>query len=253
MKCRPVDIADALTVEQQLKLIAVATHAEPLAVAPYVAVLALDTGMRSGEIKQLQLGDLHHEVAAPYLIVRRATTKTDAGARRVSLGQLAVWAISKLLFRARELGAQRLTDCLLPTDRTRHTRSTDPLRGSGYDPNHPQTSWDAEWERLRQQVGIENRRFHDLRHTFITRSAEAGVPIPITRTQVGHLSEAMTRYYTHIGQQAQYEATRKIERHRPELLKLIGLPKPDAIGKDRLEFERVVEGTASRRTKLTIN
>jgi len=47
------DIAEALTPEQCTRLVTVAAQDEPFAVAPYAAVLALDSGMRSGEIKQL--------------------------------------------------------------------------------------------------------------------------------------------------------------------------------------------------------
>ncbi|HXY01486.1 MAG TPA: tyrosine-type recombinase/integrase [Terriglobales bacterium] len=57
------------------------------------------------------------------------------------------------------------------------------------------------WRQLRKQVGIEHRRFHDLRHTYITRAAEAGVPIAVAQAQVGHLSRAMTDHYTSLSYQ----------------------------------------------------
>src|ERR1035441_2808228 len=82
----------------------------PHAVAPYAAALAFATGMRSGEIKGLRLGDLHHESAHPFLYVRRATTKTDAGARRVVLDRIAVWAARKLVARAHLLGCRSPED-----------------------------------------------------------------------------------------------------------------------------------------------
>ena len=39
--------------------------------------------------------------------------------------------------------------------------------------------------------------FHSLRHTFVSLSANAGVPLPIVQSIVGHTSTAMTRHYYH--------------------------------------------------------
>ncbi len=58
--------------------------------------------------------------------------------------------------------------------------------------------------------------FHYLRHTFISRLAEAGAPAAIIQAMVGHTTAAMTARYTHIGaetmkaalSQAQFEAAR---------------------------------------------
>lgn len=53
-------------------------------------------------------------------------------------------------------------------------------------------------------VKIEGRRnktpeatFHSLRHTFVSLSANAGVPLHILQSIVGHESTAMTRHYYH--------------------------------------------------------
>jgi len=39
--------------------------------------------------------------------------------------------------------------------------------------------------------------FHSLRHTFVSMSANAGVPLPVVQSIVGHCSTAMTRHYYH--------------------------------------------------------
>jgi integrase len=91
---------------------------------------------------------------------------------------MARWALSRLLARAKLLGATEAEHYLLPTLLDRHTKADDPLRGgSGYDPFHAQSSWEAEWNSLRKAAKIQHRRFHDLRHTYISRAAEAGVPL----------------------------------------------------------------------------
>ena len=53
-------------------------------------------------------------------------------------------------------------------------------------------------------IKIEGRRkktpeatFHSLRHTFVSLSANAGVPLHIVQSIVGHESTAMTRHYYH--------------------------------------------------------
>lgn len=49
------------------------------------------------------------------------------------------------------------------------------------------------WSKARADAG-----FHSLRHTFVTRAIEAGVPAAIVRALVGHATAAMTDRYTHI-------------------------------------------------------
>ena len=44
--------------------------------------------------------------------------------------------------------------------------------------------------------------FHSLRHTFVTRCVEAGVPVAVVRELVGHTRETMTLHYTHISAEA---------------------------------------------------
>lgn len=58
--------------------------------------------------------------------------------------------------------------------------------------------------RIVTSIQIEGRRtrtpdatFHSLRHTFVSLSANAGVPLPIVQSIVGHSSTAMTRHYYH--------------------------------------------------------
>lgn len=219
------DIPDALTREEAYRLLQVANSAGEDSVAPLVAVVAYATGMRSKEIKQLQLASIRLDSARPQVQVKRATTKTNKGARFVALDSMACWALGKLMNRAHRLGACQPEHYLLPTLLDRHTRTSDPLKGgSGWDVTHPQSSWEAEWDRIRTRAGIEHRRFHDLRHSYITRAAEAGVPLMVIQEQVGHMSVAMTRLYCHISQAIVHKAARLIEEQNPDLLSQLGLP-----------------------------
>jgi integrase len=221
LKTQKSDIPNALSQEESQRLLEIAARAGETAVAPFVAVLAWSTGMRSGEIRQLRLGDIHIGESKPYITVRRRTTKSDAGARRIALDRVAVWALRKLLRRAALIGSIKPEDHLLPTDRARHTRLNDPLHGEhGFDPAHPQSSWEWEWRALQQAARV-NRRFHDLRHTYISRAAEAGVPVAVVQAQVGHMSKEMTAWYTHISEGAQQRAVMQMEAHDAELIQII--------------------------------
>lgn len=51
---------------------------------------------------------------------------------------------------------------------------------------------------------------HSLRHTFVTRAIEAGVPPHVVQTVVGHSSAAMTEHYTHLSDKAVLAAFAKI-------------------------------------------
>jgi integrase len=218
------EVGAALSREEANQLFKVASIAHANAVAPFVAVLAYATGMRSGEIKQLQLGSININHEMPCVYVRRATTKTDRGARHVALDKVACWALRKLLRRAQILGSTAPENYLLPTQLNRHTRETDPLFGrNGFDPTHPQSSWDAEWTSIRKLARIQHRRFHDLRHSYITRAAEAGVPLQVIQAQVGHMSSQMVAYYTHICDRAIHQAALLIEKKSPELLRHLGI------------------------------
>lgn len=44
--------------------------------------------------------------------------------------------------------------------------------------------------------------FHSLRHTFVSFAANAGVPLPVVQSIVGHSSTAMTRHYYHENEDA---------------------------------------------------
>ncbi len=94
------------------------------------------------------------------------------------------------------------------------------------DPAHPQSSFDAEWDDVRAKAKIEHRRFHDLRHSYITRCAEAGIPLSVVQAQVGHMSAAMTEHYTHVSEAAVHKAAKQLERESADLLKRLGLEVP---------------------------
>ena len=82
---------------------------------------------------------------------------------------------------------------------------------------------------IETSVKLEGRRtrtpeatFHSLRHTFVSLAANAGVPLHIVQSIVGHESTAMTRHYYHESAEALRQAVAAI----PDL----GEPERDAPG-----------------------
>jgi integrase len=230
LRVKKSDIPDALTKEESVRVVQQAAKSPPTAVVPFVSTLALDAGVRTGEIKRLKQKDLHHREAQPFIQIRRVTTKSDAGSRRVALGSIGVWSVEKLVARASLIGSLEPEDYLLPTDRARHTHAGDPWHGdTGFDPRHHQTSWVWEWNRFREAAGLTHRRFHDLRHSYISRAAEAGVPISVLQAQVGHMSARMVDWYTHISSQALHKAACLMESESPELVMALGIRKEGSV------------------------
>lgn len=61
-------------------------------------------------------------------------------------------------------------------------------------------------------------RFHDLRHTFRTLGAEAGVPLEIMMAQLGHMDRETSFEYVHVQPQALERAKQMIESGQSKVL-----------------------------------
>jgi integrase len=86
------------------------------------------------------------------------------------------------------------------------------------DPNRPIGDWKEAWEKAKERAGaiLEGKaegedseplecRFHDLRHTAVTRLLEAGIPYPVVASIMGWSAATairMAKRYGHIGNQA---------------------------------------------------
>jgi integrase len=65
-----------------------------------------------------------------------------------------------------------------------------------YKNGQPLKSFDSGFRAVLKRTGIENLRFHDLRHTFCTRMASAGVNPFMIMQIVGHKDTATAKRYT---------------------------------------------------------
>ena len=69
-----------------------------------------------------------------------------------------------------------------------------------------------------EKAEITNFRFHDLRHTFATRLAQAGVDLYKVQRLLGHKSPTMTQRYAHHSPESLREGVLILERHHPSAL-----------------------------------
>ena len=91
-------------------------------------------------------------------------------------------------------------------DFTAHTYLTDPTK--------PINRLKESWERAKANSSVKCR-FHDLRHTACTRLLEGGVSLPVVASILGWSAATtvrMAKRYGHIGQSAQREAVRVLDR-----------------------------------------
>ena len=95
------------------------------------------------------------------------------------------------------------------------------------DPTRPIGDWKEAWEKAKKRAGVilsgkaqeeESEslkcRFHDLRHTAVTRLLEGGVPYPVVASMMGWSAATairMAKRYGHIGSQALRDAADILE------------------------------------------
>jgi integrase len=74
----------------------------------------------------------------------------------------------------------------------------------------------SSYQRARKLAGLEDVRFHDLRHTFASRLVQGGVPLYEVMHLTGHKSLTMVQRYSHLAPDFQESAIRVLdERLRP--------------------------------------
>lgn len=137
-----------------------------------VLIIALNTGMRRGEILRLRWEDV--DLDQGHIAVR----KTKSGKDRLIPINAQVRDVFSFLW---------------------------PLRGKSglVFPNpatgKPYTEVKKSFKEACRKAKIDGLRFHDLRHTFASRLVEAGVDIVTIRDLLGHFSVKVTQRYTHPG------------------------------------------------------
>ena len=78
------------------------------------------------------------------------------------------------------------------------------------DPSRPITSFRTAWRNATKAAGLRGLRFHDLRHTAITKLAESLASEQTIMAIAGHVSRRMLEHYSHIRMEAKRTAVEAI-------------------------------------------
>ncbi|ENQ8062030.1 site-specific integrase [Vibrio parahaemolyticus] len=136
-----------------------------------LVITAMNTGMRKGELLTLKWE--HVSFPNRYLTIRSENAKSKK-TRTIPLNDTVLNLLED--WRAQNPGA----DFVFVSN------------------NQPITYFQYPWQTLLKQAGIENFRFHDLRHHFASRLVMAGVDLNIVRELLGHADLKMTLRYAHL-------------------------------------------------------
>jgi integrase len=155
-----------------------------------VVTLALNTALRKNEIRTLRWNQIDFEKRT--LIVGKSKTEGGSG-RVIPLNQPAFDALVKWAGRLVESDSG---DYVFPACEAAGIEREHPDK-ERIDPSRPITSWRSAWRRALKDAGL-NIRFHDLRHTCITKLAEGPASEQTLMSIAGHLSRKMIEHYSHI-------------------------------------------------------
>lgn len=190
------DIPRAMTPPQQAHFLAVASSKEEWALIYWYSLFALRTTMGAGEMRGMRRRDIDLEQGV--VIVRAASAKNPYRIRTIPLDRDAIRAANYLLDRAITLGSHNSEHYIFPFRVT--PNFYDPTRSMG------ETGLSRQWREVRSAADLPWLRTYDLRHTAITRFAEAGTPIQVLMDMAGHVSQLMQEHYTHISEQSKRQA-----------------------------------------------
>lgn len=163
-------------------------HLKPL------VLLALNTGMRRGELFNLQWRDIAFD--------RNMLTVEGKGAKTTATRHI-------------PLNATARNTLLIWRDQHPHANPTD-LVFPGEDHRRLNNIAKA-WRNLLTRANIEAFRFHDCRHDAASQLVMRGVDLAVVREILGHSNISMTLRYSHLSPETKAAAMRKLDEPAPVL------------------------------------
>jgi len=155
-------------------------------------MLALNAGMRNGEIRNLQWKQI--DLKRQFRTVGRSKTEAGEG-RTIPLNPALLEALQKHAeWYQLRFGRIDPEWYLFPFGQANHL-----------DPTRPITTLKTGWINARDRAGVKGR-LHDSRHTLITELAESGASDQTIMDIAGHVSRQMLKHYSHIRMKAKREA-----------------------------------------------
>jgi integrase len=154
-----------------------------------IVLLALNTGLRRGELFNLKWQDADSD--ATWLTIQGETAKSGQ-TRRIPLN---VEALAVLSGWQAHCGKVRAEDRIFP--------------GAG---GAKLTRIDTAWSKLVKRANLEDFRFHDLRHHFASRLVQSGIDLNTVRDLLGHADLEMVLRYAHLSPDRLTMAVEKVAR-----------------------------------------
>ncbi|MFZ1120213.1 MAG: site-specific integrase, partial [Candidatus Binataceae bacterium] len=181
-------------------------------------VVSVDSGLRASEVRALKRGNISArwsdgEIVEAEIVVPKSKTEAGTG-RVVPLTNRARAAIADWL---KLLGEGGPDTFLFPHHTVGFSRDKKSTSIRDVDLGRPIGEWKTAWRRALKIAGVK-ARWHDLRHTLVSRLAEnPAVSEETIRALAGHVSRAMLARYSHIRAEAKRAAILALE--YPESLK----------------------------------
>jgi integrase len=155
--------------------------------------LAVYTGARRGELLGMSWDQL--DLGAGVWTKPAVTTKQ----RRVHRGPLSQDAVALLRRRAAEREGGKVVR-LRANDFVFH-------RGNA---KSAANMLESDWYQIRARAGLNDVRFHDLRHSFASLLVNAGLSLPIIGQMLGHSKPQTTARYAHLADSPLRDAAEKV-------------------------------------------
>ena len=137
-----------------------------------IALFALSTGMRIGEILKTRWSDINKEDRA--LLVPASNAKTKKS-RSIPLNDSAISVLD-------QLDTEGKFDHVFINRRS----------------GKPYTTISRQWVKVREAAGLPRLRIHDLRHQFASLLVNEGVSLYIVKSLLGHSQISTTEKYSHL-------------------------------------------------------
>jgi integrase len=173
-----------LASDEETKLLAACERVRDRFLRP-VVVLALNSGMRRGELLSLEWS----RVDLAQRTIRVINAKSSAGDRVIPMNATVYSLLS-------ELAKTAASPLVFPSNRKPGERFIDLKKG---------------FKKAVELAEIPHVRFHDLRHTFATRLVRAGVDIVTVQHLLGHSKITMTARYAHALADVKIAAVSKLD------------------------------------------
>jgi integrase len=196
------DIGRAITRDEQTRLLAACRESRSRSLYPAV-LLSIHTGLRNQELRLLQW----HQIDLLERNITVGKSKTAGGSgRTVPLSDTAWRCVQEWRGQWPEAKPEHY---VFPSEKYGFDGEAGYQRGAiapyNVRPDVPIGSWKVGWQRAKRASGVQCR-WHDLRHTFVSRIAEGQVSDATIMALAGHLSVKMKEKYSHTRTEAKRQA-----------------------------------------------